>query len=66
MIVKIELELDDTWDNGYGDVCDELIKEDLLFTNEVINQIFKDGVSLKSFKIERLKPKETTENIDTE
>ena len=45
--MKVTIEYDVNWDN-YSDVCDELIIEDMFD-----NWAGKEGVKIKSYKIER-------------
>ena len=46
MIMKVTVEFDVKWD-GYEDVCDELIVEDMFS-----NWPGKDGVEIKDYKVE--------------
>ena len=46
MIMKVTVEFDVKWD-GYEDVCDELIVEDMFS-----NWPGKDGVAIKDYKVE--------------
>lgn len=45
--MKVIIEFDVNWDD-YSDVCDELIIEDMFE-----NCPYKEGVKIKSYKIER-------------